>query len=83
MMASELALAIAKRNKETTETVGALRLANDADAELQEVREVLDGLSTSVIDDGSSVETHWCNPEEDCTDDCQRARQLAERLRVG
>jgi hypothetical protein len=81
MMASEMALAIAMRNKGTTETVGALRLANDADAELQEVREVLDELRWQTAE----AEPCWCRVRVNGIHDetCQRTGQLAERLRVG
>ncbi len=54
-----------------------------ADAELQEVRFVLLGLQTSVIDLGDHIENHWCNPDGDnCNNICERARALLERLRV-
>lgn len=78
MMASEVALAIAKRNKETTETVGALRLANDADAEL---RETLDELGRDLhqhLHADVLITFEQCSHRR-----CQRARQLAERLRAG
>ena len=81
-MPSELALQIAQRNKETTETFGALGLANDADAELQEVREVLNGLRTWFETDGSYGTIHWCNPDEAHGPDCERAQRLHQRLRV-
>jgi hypothetical protein len=75
-MPSELALAIAKRNKETTETVGALRLANDADAELEEVRDILLRLQSS--------RDCWCVANWRGAHDgrCERARALYERLRI-
>ena len=89
-MPSEFALAIAKRNKETIETVGALRLANDADAELQEVREVLPLLATKCYASFKG-EFCWCRsptfatkPEGDRHDtECRRTRALYQRLRIG
>lgn len=85
-MASAIALAIAKRNKETTATVGALRLANDADAELQDVRECLYELAERYAD-GRRNSLCWCRtPNWDSTkpheETCQRTRQIAERLEV-
>lgn len=60
------------------------------DAELQEVREVLEGLATKRYASFTG-QYCWCDvpgtatrPEGDThTEKCQRARQLAERLRVG
>jgi hypothetical protein len=52
------------------------------DAELQDVREVLDATSRRKLPDGPC----WCKsylPTLGHTEDCQRARQLAKRLRVG
>lgn len=83
MMPSELALQIARRNKETIETVGALRLANDADAELSEVREVLRDLKRGPVGREGSC---WCTggyykPPRHSTK-CQRARDLYQKLRA-
>jgi hypothetical protein len=86
MMASELAESICTAYFNSSE--GAL-LRNVVDVELQGVREVLDGLIQYVFDegDGRGPQPHWCDPDDnttpDCTPACQRARQLAERLRVG
>lgn len=82
---SELALQIAQRHVETTKTVGAIRLAKNVDAELQEVRETLEGLQTFWLDQGddSPVEWHWCDPDADCGDECSRARALWAKLQIG
>ena len=75
-MPSQLALQIARRNKNTTETVGALRLANNADAELAEVRTVLGYLSKSP--------GCWCITRWEGTHDalCKRTSALYEKLRI-
>lgn len=54
------------------------RLRND----IEEAREVIEGLQTFWIDQGDSnpVEWHWCDPDTDCSDECQRTRALLERL---
>jgi hypothetical protein len=84
-MPSQLALAIAKRNKETTDTVGALRLATDADAELQEVRKVLDLFEEEWMtphDHEHEIEFLPKDVECDQCDLSKRARALIRRLRV-
>ena len=84
-MPSELALAIAKRNKETTETVGALRLANDVDAELQEVREVLDLFEEEWMTPHDYEHEIGVVPNDAECDQCdlsKRARALIQQLRV-
>lgn len=79
-MASQLVLQIAKRNKETIETVGALRLADDADVELNDVREVLKGLAEWPFPIGKPC---WCHTAIDEHEEiCDRTRALYQRLRV-
>jgi hypothetical protein len=83
MMASQLALQVAERHFETTKTIGAQRLADNVDAELQEVRHVLDGLMVRQWSNNTPIMC-WCDAVGDGehNEPCQRARQLAERLRV-
>lgn len=83
-MASRLALQIAQRHCETTQTVGALRLASNVDTELAEVREVLGGLR--YLDDcwcTSHVEGDMPRREDAHDRKCQRARSLYEKLSCG
>jgi hypothetical protein len=80
-MPSEFALQVAQRYCETTQTVGAKRLAGNVDAELAEVREVLDVTRRRASPDGPC----WCKsylPTLGHTEDCQRARALYERLEI-
>lgn len=73
-MASEFAESICDTYFQNSE--GAL-LRTVIDAELQEVREVMDGLRNA---DGC-----WCNDvqsSEAHSEDCQRARTLMEKLRI-
>jgi len=52
-------------------------------AELQEVREVLEGLQTFQMNLSSEgTERHWCQPNGGCNSWCQRAGKLMERLEV-
>lgn len=76
-MASEFALAVAQRNKETTQTVGALRLANDVDSELQEVRKVVKLISQPKFDVLNGSLRYYVTKAE-----VQRARELMKRLEV-
>lgn len=77
MMASELAESICETYFNNSE--GAL-LRNVIDAELQEVRDVLTQLAEWPFPVGQPC---WCHLEGEHSDACQRARRLAERLRVG
>jgi hypothetical protein len=52
------------------------------DAELQEVREVLLGLTTHALSAGDAAEDHWCKPDGNCSNVCQRARALMEKLEI-
>jgi hypothetical protein len=70
-MASKFALDVVQRHCETTQTVGSMRLADNVDLELQEVREVLDGLLGEVETEG-----------DDQSELCQRARDLLSKLEV-
>lgn len=53
-MASKLALQICQRHLETTVTVAAARLAANADAELHEVRDVLNDLKRHLFETNAS-----------------------------
>lgn len=80
-MASQLAIEIVK----TVDDEGYYdrpAAGEDVDGKLAEVREVLEGLQTFWIDQGDEtpVEWHWCDPDTDCADECQRARALYEKL---
>ena len=77
-MASQLAESICERYFDKK---GGL-LKDAVDVELQEAREVLEGLQTHSIELGDLTEAHWCNPDRDCGENCERARALFERLRV-
>jgi hypothetical protein len=53
------------------------------DAELHDVREVLEGLQTFQMNLGSeATERHWCQPSGGCNAHCQRARALMEKLEL-
>jgi len=56
--------------------------ADAIDPQLQEVREVLEGLQTHLINTGDAIETHWCDPDDNCNNVCERARALMEKLEV-
>jgi hypothetical protein len=78
-MASEFALKLTERHFETTKTIGAQRLADNVDAELQEVREALELLQNLPYQKPSCFcRVKWVDGEHDGP--CQRARALMEKL---
>jgi hypothetical protein len=87
-MASEFAQAVARRHLETTVTVGASRLMANVDAELREVREVLDALVRHQLSTGpcwcpSRVSEYgdWLTPGEH-NKTCNRTRALLAALTI-
>lgn len=61
----------------------AAKVAAAIDAELAEVRSVLEGLQTFQMNLGDvETEQHWCSSPAGCNVHCQRARTLWEKLKV-
>lgn len=80
MMVSKFAEALYTKQLEQRDGT----LAELVDAELQEVRQVLEGLSTWIQSDGEAgtLTSHWCTVEDGCGAACQRARALMEKLEI-
>lgn len=80
-MASRFALQVVQRHCETTQTVGSMRLADNVDLELQEVREVLALLQNLPYSTPPCFcRVKWRVGGHDGP--CQRARALTEQLGV-
>ena len=76
-MASELAQAVAKRHLETIVTVGAIRLMANVDAELQEVREIVELIAHPKFKAAESGVQYYVTKS-----DVEAARFLLSKLRV-